>query len=306
MEQTNNIVENINNVDEQTNNIVENINNVDEQINNIVEQNDNVVNDNDNDNVNVVNDNDNVVNDIFEKNSISEKETTIEKQTNNVVEQTNNIINNLQLLDRNISKIKKKIAKVNKLYLHLEQNKILVINPSSNYLKFQLAVLKNECSYYKNLYTLILNKYTTEIYELSDYIYMILLSLNKLEIEKDEDKTNICNKIIHIKKTSNISYGKLNEIINSTINNLKLINEYVKLFDSYINKTVSNNNIENVHNNTYEISIKNKKDSIILEYNKFYNKFIKIVSYFKECSDCAIDQIDTSKLLKFFLKGKSI
>lgn len=260
---------------------------------------------------NVEEQNDNIVEQI--NNLDEEKETTIEKQTNNVVEQTNNvveqtnnIIDNLQLLDRNISKIKKKIAKVNKLYLHLEQNKILVINPSSNYLKFQLAVLKNECSYYKNLYTLILNKYTTEIYELSDYIYMILLSLNKLEIEKDEDKTNICNKIIHIKKTSNISYGKLNEIINSTINNLKLINEYVKLFDSYINKTVSNNNIENVHNNTYEISIKNKKDSIILEYKKFYNKFLKIVSYFKECSECTIQQIDTSKLLKFFLKSKSI
>ena len=135
---------------------------------------------------------------------------------------------------------------------------------------------------------------------------MILVSLNKLEIEKDEDKTNICNKIIHIKKTPNISYGKLNEIINSAINNLKLINDYVKLFDGYINKTVSNNNVYNVHNNTYEISIKNKKESIILEYNKFYNKFLKIVSYFKACSDCAIHQIDNSKLLKFFLKSKSI
>ena len=245
-------------------------------------------------------------NDVSLSNIISDKETIIKKQINNIVNQTNIIIDNLHLLDKNISKIKKKITKVNKLYLRLEQNKILVINPSSNYLKFQLSVLKNESSYYKNLYNLILNKYTTEIYDLSDYIFMILVSLNKLEIEKEYDKTNISNKIIHIKKTHNISYGKLNEIINSTINNLKLINEYVILFDSYINKTVSNNNIENVHNNTYEISIKNKKDNIILEYNKFYTQFLKIVSYFKECSECTIHQIDTSKLLNFFLKSKSI
>ena len=239
-------------------------------------------------------------------NKVSDKETIIKKQTNNIINHTNIIIDNLHLLDKNISKIKKKISKITKIYLQLEKNKILVIDQSSNYLRFQLLVLKNECSYYKNLYTLILNKYTTEIYELSDYIYMILISLNKLEIEKEYDKTNISNKIIHIKKTHNISYGKLNEIINSTINNLKLINEYVILFDCYINKTVSNNNIENIHNNTYEISIKNKKDTVILEYNKFYNQFLKIVSYFKECSECTIHQIDTSKLLNFFLKSKSI
>jgi len=243
---------------------------------------------------------------IVKKITLLEKNSTTDKQTNTIIYQTNSIICNLNLLERNISKIKKKIAKVNKLYLQLEKNKILVIDPNSNYLKFQLSVLKNECSYYKNLYTLLLNKYANEIYELSEYIYLILVSLNKLEIEKDEEKTNICNKIIHIKKTPNISYGKLNEIINSAINNLKLINDYVKLFDGYINKTVSNNNFQNVHNNTYEISIKNKKESIILEYNKFYNKFLKIVSYFKECSDGVIDQIDNSKLLKFFLKGKSI
>jgi len=241
-----------------------------------------------------------------ETNNLDEETNNLDEETNNLVKQTSIIINNLNLLDKNIYKIKKKITKVNKLYLRLEKNKILVIDPNSNYLKFQLSVLKNECIYYKNLYTLLLNKYANEIYELSEYIYMILVSLNKLEIEKDEEKTNICNKIIHIKKTSIISYGKLNEIINSVINNLKLINDYIKLFDSYINKIVSNNKVQNVHNNTYEISIKNKKESIILEYNKFYNKFLKIVSYFKECSDCTIDQIDNSKLLKFFLKGKSI
>jgi hypothetical protein len=228
------------------------------------------------------------------------------EQNENIVEQTNTIINNLNLLDGNISKIKKKISKITKIYLQLEKNKILAIDTSSNYLRFQLLVLKNECSYYKNLYNLLLNKYTNELYELSDYIFMILLSLNKLEFENDEEKTMICNKIIHIKKTKDISYGKLNEIINSTINNLKLVNEYVELFDSYITKTIHNNNVQNIHNNTYELIIKNKKENIVLEYKKFYEKFLKIISYFKECSECTIDQIDNSKLLKFFLSDKSI
>ena len=135
---------------------------------------------------------------------------------------------------------------------------------------------------------------------------MILLSLNKLEIDSDEDKNNICNKIIKIKKTKFISYGKLNEIINSCINNLKLIDEYVVIFDKFINKTINSNNLDNIHNSSYEINIKNKKETIILEYNKYYEKFIKIIEYFKECSICTIDQIDQSTLLNFFLSDKSI
>ena len=135
---------------------------------------------------------------------------------------------------------------------------------------------------------------------------MILRSLNKLEIDSDEDKNNICNKIIQIKKTKIISYGKLNEIINSCINNLKLIDEYVIIFDKFINKTINSNTLDNIHNTTYEINIKNKKETIILEYNKYYEKFIKINEYFKDCSGCVIDQIDNSNLLKFFLSEKSI
>ena len=65
---------------------------------------------------------------------------------------------------------------------------------------------------------------------------MILLSIHKLEIGKYNK--NICNKLIHVKKIKNITYGKLNETINSTINNLKLLDEYITIFDSFIAKTI--------------------------------------------------------------------
>ena len=48
-----------------------------------------------------------------------------------------------------------------------------------------------------------------------------------------------------------------------------------------------------------------KKESIILEYTKYCDKFIKIIDYFKECSESVINQIETSQLLKFFLKLKA-
>ena len=103
------------------------------------------------------------------------------------------------------------------------------------------------------------------------------------------------------KKVKQINYGKLTEIINSTITNLKLINDFNELFSSYIEKTQSKNKTLNLHCNTFEINIVNKKNTILLEYNKYMDKFNKLLEYFKECLTAVNDQIDTSKLLDFFL-----
>jgi len=222
----------------------------------------------------------------------------------NITDKTNIIIDNLNFLDKNISKIKKKIGSINKIYTDLEKNRILILD-KNNYLVFQTHILKNEYSYYKNIYSIILNKYSNEVFDLSEYIIMILLSLHKLEIGKC-NQDNIFNKIIHVKKIKNITYGKLNETINSTINNLKLLDEYIKVFDDYVNKTITKNTKHNIHNNTFESTIKTKKEMILLEYNKYYTNFNKIIEYFKECSESVINQIDTSKLLSFFLLDKSI
>jgi hypothetical protein len=220
-----------------------------------------------------------------------------------ITTKTDIIINNLHFLYSNVSKIKKKISSINKIYKQLQSNKILINDPSNCYLTFQKNILKNEAIYYKNLYDLILDKYFNEIYELSEYIIMILISLNKIEIDTDH-KTFIFNKMIKIKKDSNINYAKLNEIITVTINNLKLIDEFIKLFDKYINRIVTRNFKANFHSNNYEMVIEKKKDTILLEYNKYCEKFIKIIDYFKECSDSIINQIDKSKLLGFFLNPK--
>ena len=215
------------------------------------------------------------------------------------------IIENLNLLDNNINKIKKKIACISKIYISLESNKILTID-QNDFLIFQTQILKNEYIYYNNLYKLILDKYAVEIYELSEYVIIILISLNKLELKDKAAKKHIFNKIIRTKKTSSINYGKLNQIINSIINNLKLVDEFIKLFDKYITTINSTNKNNNLHNGNYELAILSKKHTILLEYNKYYDRFTKTISYFKKCSESVIQQIDTSDLLKFVLTYKSI
>ena len=44
----------------------------------------------------------------------------------------------------------------------------------------------------------------------------------------------------------------------------------------------------------------NKQNTILLEYNKYCNRGIKTINYFKDCMESIMSQINTSKLLEFF------
>lgn len=221
---------------------------------------------------------------------------------NSLNDKTIKIISNLQILIYSINILKKKIILINKINSKLDKNKILKQELNNNLL-FQSYILKNEFTYYTNIYNIIIEKYSKDLYELSEYILIIIISLNKLEINIEKKKI-IFDKIIYTKQISTKKSGKLNELISNIINNLKVVDEFIYLFNSYIIELKKKNTKNNLHNNNFEINIKYKKEKILLEYNKYCDKFIKIINYFMECSDSVINQIETSKLLKFFLKLK--
>ena len=217
---------------------------------------------------------------------------------------TNNILINLNKLTKNISVLKKKIVMVNNINKKLEENKILKQDNNNN-LSFQSDILTNEFYYYTNMYDYILQHYSKELYEITEYILIILISLNKLEIDNNDKKQTVYNKIIFTKRTNKISSRKLKELINSIFNNIKIVEEFIQLFDMYINKLEKDNKDKNIHNNNFELNINYKKEAIVLEYTKYCNKFIKSIDYFKECLESIIKQIEISPLLKFFLKLKA-
>tara|TARA_B100000123_G_scaffold271255_1_gene250673 strand:+ start:686 stop:1378 length:693 start_codon:yes stop_codon:yes gene_type:complete len=223
-----------------------------------------------------------------------------------ILTKTNEIINNLHSLDSNIVKIKKKIVHINKVFKKLSRNKILTNDSNNTYLLFQTNILQNEYHYYQNLYNIMIQKYTSEILELSEYIYMVLISLYKIEIDEEESKKKIFKKMIKLNKTRDISYGRLNEIINCTINNLKLIDEFIKLFDNYILKIKNSYQKCNIHNSSFQIMIQSKKDTILIEYNKYCSQFNSVIDYFNNCSECIVHQINNSKLLNFFLNENDL
>lgn len=219
-----------------------------------------------------------------------------------VQDKTNSIISNLHTLNSNIGTIKTKITILDTLNTQLDKNKVL--KHDNNNLTFQSMILKNEYNYYTNIYNILINKYSNELYELAEYILYILLSLNNIEIDDTENKQVVFNKIIYIHKIKNITGGKLNELINSIIINLKTVDEFLSLFKKYIEKIQKSNNIKNIHNRTFECNIQHKNEIILLDYNKYRDKFTKMINYFKDCSDSIIVQIESSPILDFFLKLK--
>ena len=211
------------------------------------------------------------------------------------------IVKNLFYLEKNINKINNKILQINSIYKKIEGNKILVCEQEHSYLYFQLKMLKNEINYYKNVYNFIINKYYYELYEVSSCIIIILVSLNKLEIDNTENKKNIYNKLINIKKEQIINYGKITELVNITINNIKLINEFIIIFNNYVDNIIKSNTKDNIHNSSFELTIENKKSYITIQYSNICSKFNKIIKYFMKCSDSVYKQIESSNHLKFFL-----
>ena len=142
-------------------------------------------------------------------------------------EKTTKIIENIDSLNNKISVIKKKISTISNVNQKLEKNKILKQDVNSN-LAFQSLMLKNEFTYYLNIFNFTKTKYSKELMELSEYVLIILISLNKLEIGNEEKKKDIFNQIIYTKKTTKNTSGELKDIFINIINNLKLVDNFIK------------------------------------------------------------------------------
>jgi hypothetical protein len=218
-------------------------------------------------------------------------------------EKTTKIIENIETVNSKLSLIKKKIFTIGDVNQNLSKNKILKQDVNSN-LAFQSIMLKNEFSYYSNIYNFTKSKYFKELSELSEYISIILVTLNKMEIGNVEKKKDIFNKIIHTKISSKETPSVLIDMNNKIINNLKLVDKFIKLFEQYIKELKTQNNNKNLHSNNFEININYKKEIVSIEYNKYCNKLLKTIDYFFECTNNTINQLDSSNLLNFFLNLK--
>ena len=219
-------------------------------------------------------------------------------------------INKILSLNRKIEifieKIKNKIAEINTIYIEFEFNKNLIFTKTNSYLKFQVELLNNEKAYYTKVKKTIVRKLSAELYEISEYIIIILISMENLDINKKEEIKQIMSKIINIVKKDKYNSSQLIEMVNSTNNNIQLVADFLKLFDEYINSLDSISKEKNFHCKTLKLSLSNKKNHIVIEYEKYCEQLKETINYFVGCSDAISFQIDNNKLLSFFISHENI
>lgn len=221
---------------------------------------------------------------------------------NNINTKTSKIFLTSQMMDLKVGQIKRKIKEVNEIYMNYEFNKNLKLKLTTSYLKFQVEILNNEQFYYKKVKNIYIKKFVTELYNISEFIILILISLDNLDIDREIEKKNIMNKILRVKRVKNMNIGKIGELINVTLNNLRLTHNFIQLFDDYILETDNENVRKNLHTRNFKVNLMNKKRHIEVEYIKYCEQLNELVDYFYKFSSRIDKQLNKQELLQFTLK----
>lgn len=213
----------------------------------------------------------------------------------------NNINNTTNILNEIINNIEKNIQLINSIYMDYEYNKNLNLNNTNSYLKFQVDLLNNEKKYYTNIKSFLIKKFIDELYNLSENVIIILTTMNTLDINLSDEKKKIFDKILKFKEQKNINSIKIIETVKIITNNLKLIKNFINLFDTYIVNNESMSTKNNIHINNFKINLISKKQHYELEYVKCLQQFNELVNYFNRLSQ-SIDK-QNQDILKFFLNN---
>ena len=214
------------------------------------------------------------------------------------------IFEGISRLDEIIEKTRKKSIDIKKIFLKFQENKTLTLHQTNSYLQFQLDMLKNEQTYHQVLKTTILEKISKEMIEIHDYIIMMISSLENLEIDHDEDKHNLIEKVTTFKKSEKIECSSIIQLITTNVKNLELVYRFVEIFEEYIEQTNLKNLEQNIHCNSFNSTLLNKKNHILLEYTKYCEQLEELVNYFLECSGAVLVQLDKQKITDFLVEKK--
>ena len=219
---------------------------------------------------------------------------------------TNFIMKLLSKIDTKNEEIEKKITQINHIYIQYEFNKNLKLEKPNSYLKFQVDYLYNEKKYFSNIKKYFIKKFVEDLYDISDNIIIILISLDNLDIGFIDEKNNIMNKIIKVSYQKNINSGKITELVNIILNNLKQANDFIKLFERFIVVSHNQNRKKNIHSKNLKINLMNKKNHLELEKEKYTEQLDILINYFYDFSKSIDLQLDKQKLLHFFVDNKNI
>ena len=211
------------------------------------------------------------------------------------------IFTTFDILDDNIERMQNKITDIKKVLLHFKDNKSLTLDNTTSYLNFQIELLTIEKEHNEKLKNTSLKKMYKEILNIYDYIIMIISSLENLEIDHEQEKINIMKKISIFKKTDKINQNTILQLTNAITNNLALIEKFISLFELYIHDISIENNKNNIHCNSLDTILLNKKNHIDLEYKSYQDQFLQLIDYYHKCSANIRSQVKDCEFINFLV-----
>lgn len=125
--------------------------------------------------------------------------------------------------------------------------------------------------------------------------------MEDLDIGYQADKQNIMKKVQKIKKVKNTDSGKIFELVNITINNLKLTKKFIDLFENFILFHESDDNKKNIHSKNLNNNLMNKKNHYELEYKKYLDQLNILIDYFNQLALNVKNQFKNHEILRFFI-----
>ena len=199
---------------------------------------------------------------------------------------------NLKKIDANMIDLNDKSLEIKKKIDMLNNKVHLNLHDSTQLLHFQHLIILNEINYLKHLKQILLSNINTQLYELSENIYFLTLSI--IHIYKDIPNTQCKNAMVSNKN------DELEKIINDINGNLEYINEILVNFQAYIDSLNTELEKGNFHCKTLKRDMENIYNHINTEYTKYLYNTNQIIEYYVEFSNNISTQIDSMKIASFY------
>ena len=243
-------------------------------------------------------------NNIIIENNLITKTDNFECFTNECNNLFGNINKHFNNLNSQIVKLNNKVDNIKTLCASLNDKKSLYTMEHINNLVFQANLLSGDINYLSGLRKTFLHKMHNDIFNLANNIILFISSITNIEIDdNDKEKNHIIKKVTTIKKINDINIKLVETYLGSILNNLELVNQVGNNFNQYIKKMNDKITNENFHCNNLNITLNNRKDNILLEYEKNKQSILKLLQYYSNlCNNIGL-QLDNLKISQFCLNN---
>ena len=205
-------------------------------------------------------------------------------------------------LNSKLSILSNKVDKIKMLCSNLNNKKTLYNDDHINNLVFQANLISGDINYLSTIKKIFLNKFHNDIFNLANNIILFISSITSLEIDdNDKERNHIIKKVTTIKKINDVNIKLIEVYLDSILKNLSLVDDVCLNFTNYINKINNKINTEHFHCNNLNITLSNKKNNILLEFNKNRDSICRLLEYYANFTNHVEKQINNLKISDFCL-----